>query len=180
MKKEIIVKIEIPEGANVELTEDSIIVGIGDKKISRRLKGKNIELSLNNNELIISSKLGTKRENKQIMTLKAHVNNMLKGVKENFKYVLEIAYVHFPMNVKIEDKELVIRNFLGEKKPRTYKIPDNVDVKLEGNQIIVESYNKEIAGQVAASIEKTTKVRKRDVRKFQDGIYIVEKAGRRI
>lgn len=180
MKKEIIENIEIPEGIKVELIEDSIVVSCDNKKLSRKINGKNIELSLKNNELIILSKAGTKRENKQIMTLKAHINNMLKGVKENFRYVLEIAYVHFPMNVKIENNELVIRNFLGEKKPRVYKIPKNVEVKLEGNQVIVESYDKELAGQVSASIEKTTKVRKRDIRKFQDGIYIVEKAGRKI
>jgi large subunit ribosomal protein L6 len=180
MKKEITENIEIPEGTIVEVTGDTITIKGNGKLISREFIHNNIDLKANKKEVIISSKKATKRENRQIMTIKAHVNNMIKGINENFVYHLQVAYVHFPMNVKIENKELVIKNFLGEKKPRVYKIPSGVEVKIDGNILTVESHDKELAGQVAAGIEKTTKVRKRDKRKFQDGIYITEKPGRKI
>lgn len=175
---EIVEKIEIPEGVEVSADSEKIVVKSGDKEILRKFSHKLIDISVKDNQVTIEAKNATKRENRQIKTMKAHMINMIKGVSENFKYVLEIAHVHFPMNVKIENNKVIISNFLGEKKPRTYTIPEGVEVSLDGNRINVESHNKEWAGQVAASIEKVTRVRKKDRRKFQDGIYIIEKAGR--
>ena len=178
MRMEIIERVDIPEGVEFSADSEKILAKCGDKEILRKFSHKLIDISVKDNQVIIEAKNSTKRENRQIKTMKAHITNMVNGVKENFKYILEIVYVHFPITVKIENNQLTISNFLGEKKPRVYKIPKGVEVSLDGNRINVESHNKEWAGQVAASIEKTTRVRKKDKRKFQDGIYIVEKAGR--
>ena len=42
----------------------------------------------------------------------------------------------------------------------------------------VSSVDKELAGQVAANFETATKVPMKDRRVFQDGIFIINKAGR--
>ena len=46
--------------------------------------------------------------------------------------------------------------------------------------ITVRSSDKEIGGQMAADIERITKVIKKDRRVFQDGIFITNKAGEEI
>jgi len=51
-------------------------------------------------------------------------------------------------------------------------------VTVDGHFIIVESVNKENAGQTAASIEKLTRRAAFDKRVFQDGIFIIEKDGK--
>ena len=89
---------------------------------------------------------------------------------------MTIVYAHFPMQVKVEGKTLVIGNFLGEKKPRVAKILGDTDVKVSGNEVIISGINKEDVGQTAANIEQKTKIRRFDPRVFQDGIYIVQKA----
>jgi len=81
--------------------------------------------------------------------------------------------------MKIDSGRLLINNFLGEKNPRVAVILPNVDVQLKGAKITVTSADKDAAGQTAANIEKATKIRNRDRRIFQDGIYIVERPGRK-
>jgi large subunit ribosomal protein L6 len=67
---------------------------------------------------------------------------------------------------------------LGEKIPRYANIISGVEINVKGQEITITSHDIEAAGQTAANIEKATKVRNRDRRIFQDGIYIVEKPGR--
>ncbi len=73
----------------------------------------------------------------------------------------------------------MIKNFLGEKVDRILEVPDGVDVEIKKEIITVKSPNKELAGQASANFETATRIRGRDKRTFQDGIYIIEKGGKR-
>ena len=84
------------------------------------------------------------------------------------------------MNVSISGKEFVIKNFLGEKVPRTLSLQDDVSVKINGQEVIVEGISKERTSHVAAEIEQLTRITNKDLRVFQDGIYITHKDGRAI
>ena len=84
------------------------------------------------------------------------------------------------MTVSVSDTELVIKNFLGEKVPRKVKIKQGVKVNVDGSQLTVQGPDKEITGQVAADIEQATRRPGFDKRIFQDGIYIIDKAGKLI
>jgi large subunit ribosomal protein L6 len=79
------------------------------------------------------------------------------------------------MQVKVEGKNIVISNFLGEKKPRVANILGETTVKASGDEVVISGINKEDVGQTAANIEQLTKIKRFDPRVFQDGIYIVEK-----
>ena len=70
-----------------------------------------------------------------------------------------------------------IKNFLGEKVPRSLKLKHGVTVNVDGSQIVVEGVDRELAGQVAADIEQATRRPGFDTRVFQDGIYIISKDG---
>ena len=71
-----------------------------------------------------------------------------------------------------------IKNFLGEKKDRIINGIEGVDVKIDGEDVIVSGYDIEKTGQVATNIEKGAKVRNKDRRVYQDGIFIIQKPGR--
>ena len=84
------------------------------------------------------------------------------------------------MNVSVNKNQIIIKNFIGERHPRTLTIKEGVTVKVEGDIINVESSDKELAGTAASDIEKLTKRTDFDGRIFQDGIYIINKDGKDI
>jgi large subunit ribosomal protein L6 len=173
-------KISIPEDVNIEIIENTIKVKGPKGELKRILIHPKIKFELKDNTLNLSTTKPSQREKTMINTFKAHIKNMIKGVKENYIYKMKICSGHFPMNVSIKENNIIINNFLGEKIPRKSKILPNVKIDIQGDIIILESNNKESVGQTAANIEQATRVTNRDRRIFQDGIFIIEKAGKKI
>lgn len=180
MKIDIADKIEIPE--NVEINIDKGIVSVKGPKgaVTKNLLSPRIKISVKDKGVLIESKKATKREKKMIGTFKAHIKNMIKGALEGFSYKLKICSSHFPITAGVENNQFVVKNFLGESIPRSVGIKEGVNIKIEGSDIVIESTDKELAGQTAASIEKLCKIKGRDKRIFQDGIWLVSKAGKEI
>jgi large subunit ribosomal protein L6 len=136
-------------------------------------------VKVNGDKIMITSKKITKREKKILYSIKAHIKNAIEGLGAGFKYKLQAVSVHFPMTLEHDktNNVILVKNFLGEKKPRSINIIPGVEVKLIKDVIELSSPDIEKAGQVAANIEKGTKIRLRDRRVFQDGIFITEKPG---
>ena len=171
-------ELEIPQGISAILEGNEVILKKDNKEVRRKLNNR-IQLKIDGNKILISSKKVTKREKKILFTTKAHIKNALEGLTKAFKYKLQAVSVHFPMTLEVDKTNnlLVVKNFLGEKKPRTIKIISGVEIKVNKDMIELESVDIEKAGQVAANIEKGSKIRCRDRRVFQDGIFITEKPG---
>ncbi len=177
MHKELSQEVEIPEGIEANLDDTTLTIKGPEGEIKRDFKVGKLEMEKKGNTIILGNKKSTKTEKRLMNTLAAHIKNMIKGVKEKFEYKLKICFSHFPMTVDVQEKEAIIKNFLGEKIPRKSRIVPGVDVKIDKQIITVTSHNKELAGQVAANFENVTKVGNRDRRVFQDGIFITSKCG---
>jgi large subunit ribosomal protein L6 len=175
MKQKLTEKIKIPENITCTYENKTLTCKNSDSELSKKLFAPTISIKIENNEVIIEAEKGNKLQYKKIKTFEAHVKNIFRGLIEKFTYKLESANVHFPMTLKVEGNILTVGNFLGEKIPRHSKILPNVTVEIKGQEITITSNDKEAAGQTAANMEKVTKVRGRDNRIFQDGIYITEK-----
>lgn len=182
MKQEISKEIAVPEDISIELDGNMINIKGPKGELKKEFFCSNIKLKKEDGKIVLYADKTTKREKKMLGTIAAHIKNMILGVKEGFTYKLQICSVHFPINIQLDaaNKQVIIKNFLGEVKERRAQIADNVDVKVDGDIITVTSLDKETAGQTAANIEVATKIKKRDRRVFQDGIYIIEKAGERL
>ncbi len=180
MKKEFFQEIEIPEGVEIKIENGTINVKGPEGENKRIFDLRKIALEKKENKIIMGSKKATKKEKKMINTMTAHIKNMIKGTQEKFEYKLKIVFSHFPITVEVQGDKAIIKNFLGEKVPREVKVPKDAEIKVDKDIITVTSINKEIAGQAAANLESATKIKMRDRRIFQDGIYITNKAGREI
>lgn len=172
--------ITVPEKIEVRIELDKIIIKGPKGEASRLFPTKNIKIEKKDNQIIISPIQAGHRFSALVGTFNSHILNMIQGVQEPYIYKLKICSSHFPINVKLAGTEILVSNFLGEKKPRKITIPQNVTVKIEGDIITVESVDKELAGKIASDIEQLTRISAKDRRIFQDGIYITEKAGKLI
>ena len=168
--------VAIPEGIEVHVDNNTIKVK-GKTEITKLFNTAQIKIKKDNNKLTFFVE-GVSRKSKSILnTSLALFKNMIEGSNETYIYKLKVCSGHFPMNVAVDKNKVVIKNFLGEKLPRVAKILENVHVKVAGDIITIESNDKERAGQVSANIETATKIPNKDRRVFQDGIFLVEKAG---
>ncbi len=180
MKKEINEEIEFPQGVSVSYESNNIIVKGPKGEVKRHFFDPKIKVKVEGNKLNFINKKSTKREVKKIYSYKAHLKNIITGVQNPFVYKLKICSGHFPMNVTVSGDKFVVKNFLGEKIPREMKIKKGVNIKIIGDQINVESPDIELAGNTASDIEQLVRISKRDLRIFQDGIYLTDKAGEQI
>ena len=176
MVKEIARTIEIPEGVSVSLSRDVFTARGPQGTVERMFWYPGIKIEVREGEVVVDAESSRKEQKAMVGTFASHIKNLMIGVSEGFECKMTIVYAHFPMQVKVEGKTLVIGNFLGEKKPRIAKILGESKVKVSGNEVTITGINKEDVGQTAANIEQKTKIKRFDPRVFQDGIYIVQKA----
>lgn len=179
-KKGIRVIIKLLDRVEAKMENNLLILKGTKGEISKNVSRPELSFLLEEGTIIISSLKSAKREKKLIYTYAAHVKNMIKGITEGHEYILKICSSHFPMNVAVNNNQLIIKNFLGEKFPRSLQLKQGVNVKVEGDKINVESVDKELAGTTASDIEQLTRRPNFDTRIFQDGIYITSKGGKEI
>jgi len=175
MVKEIARQIEIPEGVEVSVEGSQVTVKGPKGNLSRKLSYPEIEIKKEDSYLVVNSKLDRKQQRAMVGTLAAHASNMIAGVTKGFEYKMKVVYSHFPIQLKAASGELVISNFLGERKSRSARILDGVKVDVLKDEVVVTGIDKENVGQTMANIEQATRVRGFDIRVFQDGVYLVEK-----
>src|SRR3989344_6264010 len=131
MKNDLSKSIEIPSNIKINLVGNQLIVNGPEGENKKDLKLLKVNIEKKDNLIILSYKNATKKEKKIINTTSAHIKNLFLGVQKKFEYKLKICSSHFPMNVKMEGREVIIKNFLGEKAERRTKVPEGVEVKIE-------------------------------------------------
>ena len=167
--------ITLPDEVSATVDHLDLTVEGPDGSVTRRLWYPDIDVSVEDSEVVIETDTEDAKTAATVGTFESHVRNMVHGVTDGWEYRMEVHYAHFPMQVEVEDSEVVIENFLGEKAPRRTPIRGDTEVAIDGEEITLTGSDKEAVGQTAADIEQLTKVTDKDNRVFQDGVYIVEK-----
>ena len=171
--------IALPEGASASIAGDVITVSKDGQSLSREFRHHKVEVRAVNGDLEVFVNLPRRSDKALAGTWAAHLRNMALGIDEGFEYRLKAVFSHFPMNLKVDGKQMIINILFGEKVPRVAKLPwspAEVEVRVENKtDVVVSGANREKVGQTAANIERACRIKKRDRRVFQDGIYIVSK-----
>jgi len=133
------------------------------------------ELNLENGALRITVPGSGRRAQALLGTILSKIRNMSRGVSQGFTYKMRVVSSHFPITVKVQGKQVLIENFIGERFKRYADIIGDTKVDVREDEIIVTGIDKEAVGQTVANIEGACRIRSRDLRKFPDGIYVYQK-----
>ena len=171
--------VEIPHGVSVDIEGREVAIRGPKGELKRMFDdprfNRLIKIEKQDSRVIIKSEDDYRKINSMIGTMAAHVRNMIHGVTKGYTYTLKIVTTHFPITVTAAGKDIQIKNFFGEKNARTAKIIGHTGVHIDKDHIEVSGADIESVSQTAANIEQACKLKGRDRRIFQDGIYISRK-----
>lgn len=169
-------KITIPNDVSIKIDGYTLVIKGNLGEIKEDFSHISPFFNLQGNELTIRIIGKGKRAKALLRTIISLIKNMIIGVSKGYTYKLKVISSHFPVSVKVSGDTVLIENFLGEKFQRKAKIIGSyTKVIPKGEDIIITGINKYEIGQTAANIEKAVRIRKKDPRKFLDGIYVYEK-----
>lgn len=123
---------------------------------------------------------GSKKELAAVRSVTSHITNMQIGVTKGYEYKMKLVYAHFPINVDCQKTEgskiknrVEIRNYLGQKVMLGINMQPGVEVDrtAEKDEIKLTGNSLEAVGTSVSLIQQTCQVKKKDIRKFLDGIY---------
>ncbi|MGM0507896.1 MAG: 50S ribosomal protein L6 [Fusobacteriota bacterium] len=168
--------IEVPEGVNVTVDAMNNVTVKGKKGTLKDKFSADIEINQENNELLVTTKVNTKKANMLHGTTRALLANMVNGVTDGFHKNLELRGVGYRVKTKGKGLELS----LGFSHPVIIDPVDGIDFTVEGNnKITVSGIDKGLVGQVAANIREH-----RPPEPYQgkgvryEGEYVIRKEGK--
>ena len=167
---------EIPDGVTVSLEGTRVVVTGPKGTLTRDMRFPGIAIAVGEGLVTVSTDASRKRIVSMVGTLASHIRNMCRGVTEGYEYRMKVVFSHFPIQLKLQGTTLVIDNFLGERQSRYARIDPDVRAEIGNDAVTLSGIDKEKVGNSAANIEHATRIRNRDPRVFQDGIYIIERA----
>jgi large subunit ribosomal protein L6 len=172
--------IVLAEGVTASVAENVITLAKESETICREFVHPRVSATITSESIEVFCDLPRRKDRALAGTWAAHLRNMNRGLSEGFEYRLKAVYSHFPMTLKVEGDTLTITNLFGERVPRRAALPwspADVTVKIENKtEVIVTGADREKVGQTSANIERACRIRRRDRRVFQDGVYIVSKS----
>lgn len=141
------IPVTVPENIKIEI-KDGVVSVNGPKGTLTREFPSEVKLVLADGKLTINTKGEGKFERAIRGTIKAHVNNMIKGVTDGWTKSLEIVGTGYRAEVKGNDLQLI----LGYSHPILIKAPEGIKFSVEKLKVTVEGTDKDVVGQVAAKI----------------------------
>ncbi|MCR8969706.1 50S ribosomal protein L6 [Facklamia sp. 7083-14-GEN3] len=140
--------VTIPAGVTVSMDGHTVTVK-GPKGELTREVSPNINIEINESEITFTRPNDSKENRSLHGTTRSLVNNMVVGVSEGFKKELQLIGVGY--RAQLQGSKLVLN--VGLSHPVEFEASEGVSFEVPSNtQIIVNGYNKEKVGELAANI----------------------------
>lgn len=144
--------IEIPEKVTVKIKNGYVYVEGPLGKLEQKIQ-EGIEVESKDGKIFVSRKKDDKYTKSLHGLNRALIFNMVEGVTEGFKRVLELHGTGYRANLEGEDLVLNV----GFSHPVKVKPPTGIKLNIKRNQIIVSGIDKQLVSQIAAKIRAVKK-----------------------
>lgn len=145
--------ITLPAGVSVSVDKSNLVTVKGPKGELKRKVDPDITVEVAGTEVQVSRATEQKRHKALHGLYRTLVSNMVQGVSEGYKEVLEVHGVGFKAEVKGSMLDLSV----GYSHPIVMMLPSEINASAETKRgeapvITLESHDKELLGQIAAKI----------------------------
>ena len=138
----------IPAGVTVDITEDNHVTVKGPKGTLEKALPVEMGIKVEDGHVVVTRPNDLKRMKSLHGLTRSLVHNMVVGVSEGYKKVLEVNGVGY--RAQKQGKKLTLS--LGYSHPVEMEDPEGLETTVDGNKITVAGINKERVGQYAAEI----------------------------
>ena len=144
--------IDIPKGVDVKINKNNVTVKGKLGQIEQQINPI-IKIEVKNEQIVLSRSTDSKEDKAQHGLYRSLINNMVEGVSEGFKIVLEIIGVGY----KAVANGQILELGLGFSHDILFELPKEVKVEVINEKrknpiITLISADKQLVGQVAAKI----------------------------
>ncbi len=143
------VPVEIPSGVKASVDGSTISVEGPKGKLQKEFSGY-VTLTVEDGNVVVAPATQRKQALSNWGTARAIVANMVKGVVDGWSKSLELSGVGF--TATMSGKELVLATGYSHKTNLT--IPQGVTCKVEKQAIHLESCDKQVVGEFAATVRR--------------------------
>ena len=141
--------IPVPAGVTVTVDEDNLVTVKGPKGTLSQKVNKDIKVSQENGEIIVSRPSDSKPHKSMHGLYRALINNMVVGVTKGFEKVLVMEGVGY--RAQVAGKQLTLN--VGYSHPITFDAPENISFETpQPTRIVIKGIDKQQVGAVAADI----------------------------
>ncbi len=160
--------VEIPQGITVAVSADGLTVKANGPKgnVEKTFKAQGVKIKAEEGKVEVSAPTPALKG-----TLEAHVKNMVEGVRNGYVRKLKLIYAHFPFTLEVKGDKVNVKNLLGERQPRVFRLIGSTKVEAKGQEVTVSGPDKDGVGQTIANFRRALRIKKKDCRVFQDGAY---------
>ncbi len=150
--------ISVPENVTVNVAGNNIVEVKGPKGELRQVVNPEIKVKIEDNTIIVERKSEQKRLKSLHGLYRALINNMVVGVSDGYKTTLELIGVGY----KAQNNGQILELSLGYSHTFFIELPQEVKVQTvtergKSPAIILESFDKQLLGQVVAKIRSLRK-----------------------
>jgi large subunit ribosomal protein L9e len=175
--------IVIPKGIDITIQSRRVTVKGPKGTLSRNFRHIPVTIQKTQNsangvkKLEVSLYFGLSKQIATLRSVCSHIDNMITGCTQKYRYALRLVYAHHPISCTIVNggKKVELRNFMGEKVVRGIEmIGETKAMKNDAvkDEIWVEGPDIDDTSRSAALIHQSCLVKRKDIRKFLDGVYV--------
>ncbi|MGI0134647.1 MAG: 50S ribosomal protein L6 [Candidatus Micrarchaeaceae archaeon] len=170
----LMIQIDVPSGVTVDIKDNTVTVKGSAGTNTRRMNDALLTAKKEGDRITIDTvkeKALAKKAMKAEISVAKLLKNDMQGAQRPYEIKMKIVFAHFPINVEVKGASLYINNMIGERVPRISSIAGATKVEAKGTDVKVHGPSLDDVSQTAANIRKACKIRNKDSRTFQDGLY---------